>query len=130
MLVAVGWKNAGDYTAAMDYGDLDLEDLWIPDPNGRNVFTFFRYPRTIADELQLPCDSEALRFLAAIQGRGIPVGVWGHPVWPDEYYFVCPGGNLQRLMTVIAELEELGIFPQDFINGKEDYLFSLVPTAP
>ena len=47
--------------------------------NGRVPFSFLTWPSVIADTDGLPRDEETLRFLALLQNRGVPLGVWTLP---------------------------------------------------
>jgi hypothetical protein len=61
----------------------DAEAYWRA---GNCPWTFFAFPRLLADEAGLPPDDDAKRLLAALQGRGIPVGTWVNTFAPGTSF--------------------------------------------
>lgn len=96
---------------------------------GNCPWTFFAFPRALADESGLPPDEDAKRLLAVLQGRGIPVGTWINTFVADTAYFVCPKEAIGPLNDALTALEEQGEFEKGFCAKRTEYLFSLVGSS-
>lgn len=113
----------------MDAPTLNVSELWDADAyrRARNVpWTFFVYPRILADDQRLPRDAESVRFLEALHKTGVRVGIWGDNMFPKDYYYACPKDDIRRLHDEIAKLEQRGDFPERFWADRSEYLLSLV----
>ena len=93
---------------------------------GKNPWTFFAFPGSLADPEGLPRDDDASRLYAELQKRGIDVGVWTNSQINDTSYFACPKEHIDRLHIALQELAERGEFEQGFCEKRSEYLFSLV----
>jgi hypothetical protein len=92
---------------------------------GNCPWTFFSFPRLLADESGLPPDEDAKRLLAELQHRGIPVGTWINTPVEDTAYFACPKEAIGPLNDALTALEEQGEFEKGFCAKRTEYLFSL-----
>jgi hypothetical protein len=102
---------------------------------GNCPWTFFAFPRVLADDAGLPPDDDAKRLLAVLQCRGIPVGAWLNTFVEGASYFACPKEAIGALNDALSALEEQGEFEKGFCTKRTEYLFSLVegstePNAP
>ena len=64
---------------------------------GHCPWTFFVFPRALADAAGLPPDDDARRLLQVLQQQGIPVGTWTTSPFTDDAYFACPKEAIGRL---------------------------------
>jgi hypothetical protein len=96
---------------------------------GNCPWTFFAFPRLLADDAGLPPDDDAKRLLAALQGVGIPVGTWVNTFVEDTAYFACPKEAIGRLSDALSALEEQGEFEKGFCTKRAEYVFSLVGSS-
>ncbi len=117
-LVGLGSMNATTH--------LDADAYWRA---GNCPWTFFAYPRVFADDAGLPPDDDAKQLLAALQGRGIPVGTWVNTPVEDTANFACPKEAIGCLNDALSTLEEQGEFEKGFCTKRTEYLFSLVGKA-
>src|SRR5690348_17212365 len=96
--------DAGHPTPAVD-----ISALWDVDAHhragGKLPWSFFAYPKTLADEQGLPPDAEAVRYLWALHRAGVRVGIDKSPYMPDDIFFACPIEESQRLQAAIEDLE-------------------------
>jgi hypothetical protein len=93
---------------------------------GNCPWTFFAFPRIFADAAGLPPDDDAKRLLAALRGRGIPVGPWVNAPVEDTAYFACPKEAIGSFNDALTALEVQGEFEKGFCTKRTEYLFSLV----
>lgn len=106
---------------------LNTSSLWDADSywhNGNCPWTFFAYPRSVADECGLPPDDDANRLLAELMQRGIRVGVWRDAVPEHTSYFACPKEDIQLLDEALAELEQCGLLKPNFCTEHSERLFA------
>src|SRR5262249_7055012 len=89
-------------------------------------WTFFVFPRVLADAAGLPPDDDARRLLHVPQRQDIPVGTWTTSPFTDDAYFACPKEAIGRLHAALAALESSGEFEKDFCRKRSEYLLSLV----
>jgi hypothetical protein len=93
---------------------------------GHCPWTFFVFPRVLADAAGLPPDDDARRLLQVLQRQGIPVGTWTTGPFTDDAYFACPKEAIGRLHAALAALEDAGEFERGFCIKRSEYLLSLV----
>jgi hypothetical protein len=93
---------------------------------GNCPWTFFVFPRVLADAAGLPPDDDARRLLQVLQRQGIPVGTWTTSPFTDDAYFACPKEAIGRLHAALDALEGVGEFEKDFCRKRSEYLLSLV----
>jgi hypothetical protein len=98
--------------------------------SGESPWTFFAFPRVLADTENRPVDEQARRILLAIQQRGVPAATWVSPLTPGVVYFACPYESRKALNDAIELLERQGEFEIDFLAKRSEYLFSLVEKSP
>lgn len=96
---------------------------------GHCPWTFFAFPRALADAAGLPPDDDAKRLLAALQSQGLPVGTWVNGIREDTAWFACPKEAIERVGEAITALEDRGEFERGFCLRRTEYLFSLVETC-
>jgi hypothetical protein len=96
---------------------------------GNCPWTFFVFPRALADAVGLPPDDDARRLLQVLQRRGIPVGTWSNSPFTEDAYFACPKEAIGRLHSALAALEDAGEFEKDFCRRRSEYLLSRVGTS-
>ena len=108
--------------ASMDTSTyFDADAYWRA---GNCPWTFFAFPRVLADDAGLPSDDDAKRLLAALRDRGIPVGTWVNAFVEDTAYFACPKEAIGCVNDALIALEELGEFEKGFCAKRTEYLFS------
>ena len=66
------------------------------------------------DHSGLPADREAKLYLAAIQSRGIQIGIWMNPPSPNTAYAAVRIEDRDRLHQVIDDLAVSGHFDDGF----------------
>jgi hypothetical protein len=93
---------------------------------GNFPWTFFAFPRVLADDAGLPPDDDAKRLLVALQAQDIPVGTWVTSPIEDTAYFACPKEAIGQLNEALTAMEKQGAFEQGFCTKRTEYLFSLV----
>jgi phosphoglycolate phosphatase-like HAD superfamily hydrolase len=93
---------------------------------GNCPWTFFVFPRALADAAGLPPDNEARQLLRELQGQGIPVGTWTTAPYTEDAYFACPPKAIGRLHAALAALEDAGAFESGFCTKRSEYLLALV----
>ena len=93
---------------------------------GNCPWTFFAFPRALADNDGLPPDDDAKRLLAALQRRGIPVAPWLNAPVEDTAYFACPTEAILCLNEALETLEATGEFEKGFCAKRTELLFSMV----
>lgn len=116
-------KNPLKPSSQLEHTPFDADAYWR---SGNCPWTFFAFPRALADDAGLPPDEDAKRLLAALQGRGIPVGTWVHPFVDDTAYFACPKEAIGALNDALSALEDRGEFDKGFCANRTEYLFSLL----
>ena len=92
--------------------------------SGECPWTFFAYPNSVAVERGLPPDVEACELLGHIQSRDIDVAIWVNGIAEDTTYFACRKEDIQRLHSVLQELEDSGIIDKDFCSKRSERLFA------
>lgn len=92
-------------------------------------WTFFAYPTSGAVERGLPPDVEACELLGHLQSRDIDVAIWVNGIAEDTTYFACRKEDIQRLHSVLQELEDKGIIEKDFCRKRSDRLFTNLGTG-
>lgn len=92
---------------------------------GHCPWTFFVYPRALADAAGFPPDDDARRLLQVLQQQGIPVGVWATSPFTEDVYFACPKEAIGRLTAALTALEDAGEFERGFCTKRSEYLLSL-----
>ncbi len=104
----------------------DADDYYA---NGHMPWSFLAWPSAMADADGLPHDDEALRFLALLQQRGIPLGVWtlpeevGHP----HTWAVVELDQSGHVADLIASLEREGVIPPNYVNDLTERLMNHDP---
>jgi hypothetical protein len=93
---------------------------------GHCPWTFFVFPRVLADADGLPPDDDARRLLRVLQQQGIPVGTWTTSPFTGDAYFACPKEAIGRLHAALTALEDAGEFERGFCIKRSEYLLSLV----
>ena len=87
--------------------DLDaLVDLDSLDVDGVCHWTFFAFPLSTLDEHGLPSDSEAQRYIAAVQSTGVPIGIWLNGIADDTGYAAVTRNHISQLNDAIAGLPQ------------------------
>lgn len=87
-------------------------------------WTFFAYPTCLADEHGLPPDTKACELLSQVQESGIDVAIWMSEIAENTTYFVCHKADMQRLHSVLNELESSGIIESNFCGNRSELLFA------
>lgn len=91
---------------------------------GHIPWTFFAFPRVLADDRGWPSDDDAKRLITALQNLGIPVGPWDTSLTPDTVYLACPQEELGHLCKATHRLEKQGEFEKGFCAQRSEFLFS------
>ena len=91
---------------------------------GKCPWTFFAYPTSLAVERRLPPDHEACGLLGHLQNRKLDVAIWKSGIVENTTYFVCRKEDIQRLHSVLQELEDAGMIERDFCSKRSERLFA------
>ena len=93
---------------------------------GNVPWTFFAFPRVLADDSGFPPDDDAKRLFVSLQRRGIPVSTWANSPTQDTVYFACPKDAIGPLHEALIAMEKHGEFEVGFCSKRTEYLFSLL----
>jgi hypothetical protein len=93
---------------------------------GNCPWTFFAFPRVLADDAGFPPDGDAKRLFVALQDSGIPVGIWLNAPAEDTVYFACPKEAIGSLHEALSALEKQGKFEEGFCTKRTERLFSML----
>jgi hypothetical protein len=93
--------------------------------SGNCPWTFFAFPRGLADAAGFPPDDDAKRLFLKLQGLNVPVGIWTNSPVEDTVYFACPKEAIGRLNDALRAMEAQGEFEEGFCAKRSEYLFSL-----
>lgn len=106
------------YDGPIDIDELvDLNSLAV---EGMHHWTFFAFPISTLNELGLPSDMEAQRYIAAVQSTGVPIGIWLNGIADDTGYAAVTHENISRLNDAIAGLNQ---FPDSYAADLCERLF-------
>ena len=101
--------------------DLDaLIDLDSLAAAGASHWTFLAFPISTVDSHGVPIDSDAQRYIAAIQAAGVPVGIWCNSPVEGTAYAAVTHDAISRLHSAIDGLTQ---FPASFAADLTERLF-------
>ena len=87
--------------------DLDaLVDLDALAADGTCHWTFLAFPSKSINEFGVPMDSEAQRYVAAVQSKGVPVGIWCNSPVKGTAYAAVAHDAIPRLRQAMEQLTE------------------------
>ena len=98
--------------------------------SGRCPWTFFAFPRSLANEDGLPRDTDAQRLLAAVQDLGVPAAVWVSSVTPGTVYYACPHECRAALDDAPMSLAAQGRWEPGFLSKWSERLFAVATQSP
>ena len=98
--------------------------------SGRWPWTFFAFPRSLADQDGLPRDPDARSLLAAVRDLGIPAAAWVHAATPGTVYYACPYEFRDALDEALLTLATRGRWESGFLSQLSERLFALAPQSP
>ncbi len=107
-------------------GPIDLEqliDLASLYANGECPYTFFAFPISSIDEHGLPENTEAQRYIAAVQTAGVPVGIWLTSPAEDTGYAAVAHRSIPLLHRTIESLTTNGLYSDSFAADLSEQLF-------
>ncbi|MEM8734971.1 MAG: hypothetical protein AAGG44_12145 [Planctomycetota bacterium] len=90
-------------------GPIDIDALVDLDSlidHGVCHWTFLAFPRSSVTEDGLPSDSEAQRYIGAVQSAGVPVGIWLNAPTDDTAYAAVTRDHITQLHEAIAGLPQ------------------------
>ena len=93
-------------------------------------WTFFAYPRALADQDGLPRDPDARSLLAAVRDLGIPASAWEHAATPGTVYYACPYESRDALDDALRTLAAQGRWESGFFSRLSERLFALAAQSP
>ena len=96
---------------------VDLDSLAA---DGASHWTFLAFPARTVNEHGVPADSDAQRYIAAIQSTGVPVGIWRNSPVTGTAYAAVTQDVISQLHTAIGSLAE---FPDSFAEALCERLF-------
>jgi hypothetical protein len=122
------WSGRGKNNSMSDHIELnglfDADAYWR---SGGTPWTFFAYPRVLADEHDLPPDDEVKQLFAELLHRGLQVGIWADSFREDTIYLACPKEEIARLHEILEEFNRSGLTDKDFWYRRCEELFARVP---
>lgn len=98
--------------------------------SGRCPWTFFAFPRSLANENGWPRDDAVGHLLAAVQNRGVPAGVWVSSVTPGTIYYACPYECRAALDEALLSLAAQYRWEAGFLSRWSDRLFAVATRDP
>ena len=91
-----------DNDCSIDINELiDLDSLT---PSKAGHYTFFAFPLSTMNKDGLPSDPDAQRYIAAIQTKGVPVGICLNSPTDNTGYAAVTHDNIDKLNDAIAGL--------------------------
>lgn len=109
------------YSGPVDLGQLiDLAALY---DSGECPYTFLAFPRSSVNQYGVPTNTEAQRYIAAIQAAGVPVGIWLTSPVDDTAYAAVAHDSIPLLHRTIESLIENGRFSPSFAADLSEQLF-------
>lgn len=81
---------------------------------GGMPWTFFAFRSDRVDPDGFPPDADARRYLEAVQAEGIRASVWRATPLPHTCYFACHRDDIERVLELVAALEDGVRFPKSF----------------
>ena len=101
--------------------DLDaLVDLDSLAARGASHWTFLAFPTDTVNEHGVPSDSDAQRYIAAVQSAGVPVGVWCNSPVDGTAYAAVTHDTIPQLHAAIEGLTQ---FHDSFAEDLSERLF-------
>ena len=98
--------------------------------SGRCPWTFFAFPRSLADEDGLPCDPDARSLLEAVRDLGIPASSWVSALTPNTVYYACPYESRKALDDALLTLATHGCLGSSSISQLSERLFEVANQSP
>jgi hypothetical protein len=107
-------------------GPIDLDRLIDLDPlhaAGECPYTFLAFPASGVNDYGVPTNTDAQRYVAAIQAAGVPVGIWLATPVDGASYAAVAHDSIPLLHRTIETLTETGQFPASFAADLSEQLF-------
>jgi hypothetical protein len=98
--------------------------------SGRCPWTFFAFPRSLADQDGLPRDPDARSLLAAIRDLGVPASAWVNAATPGTIYYACPYESRDALDDALLTLAAKGRWGAGSLSQLSERLFALAAQSP
>jgi len=98
--------------------------------SGRCPWTFFAFPRSLADQDGLPRDPDARGLLAAVRDLGVPVAVWANAATPSTVYYACPYESRDALDDALVTLAAQGRWESGSVSQLSERLFEVAAQSP
>ncbi len=111
----------------MAAGDFDADAYAT---SGRCPWTFFAFPRSLADQDGLPRDPDARGLLAAVRDLGVPAAVWVSAATPGTVYYACPYESRDALDNALLTLAKQGRWESGSVSQLSERLFEVAAQSP
>ena len=96
----------------------------------RCPWTFFAFPRSLADQDGLPRDPDARGLLGAVRDLGVPAAVWVNAATPSTVYYACPYESRDALDDALVTLAAQGSWESGSISQLSERLFEVAAQSP
>jgi hypothetical protein len=106
-----------------------LTDLAAIYASGECPYTFLAFPISSVNEHGVPDDSDAQRYIAAVQSAGVPVGIWLTSPVDDTAYAAVAHDSIRLLHRTIESLTSDGTFSPTFAADLSEQLFRDAPAG-
>ncbi|MFN4907145.1 MAG: hypothetical protein ACOVQH_10105 [Burkholderiaceae bacterium] len=98
--------------------------------SGHCPWTFFAFPRSLADQDGLPRNPDARSLLAAIRDLGIPASAWVNAISPSTNFYACPYESRDALADALLTLAAQGRWGVGSLSQLSEQLFALADQSP
>lgn len=98
--------------------------------SGRCPWTFFAFPRSLADQDGLPRDPDARGLLGAVRDLGVPAAVWVNAATPSTVYYACPYESRDALDDALVTLAAQGSWESGSLSQLSERLFEVAAQSP
>ncbi|MFM2096835.1 MAG: hypothetical protein RIS70_3959 [Planctomycetota bacterium] len=119
--------HSSGHPEVMEAGHFDADAYAA---SGRCPWTFFAFPRSLADQDGLPRDPDARSLLAAIRDLGVPASAWVNAATPGTVYYACPYESRDALDDALLTLAARWRWGAGSLSQLSERLFALAAQSP
>lgn len=108
----------------MYFGPIDIEALVDLDSLATSAnchWTFLAFPVSGLNEYGIPSDTDAQRYIAAVQSAGVPVGIWRNSLVTGTAYAAVTRDAIPELHQALDALTQ---FSSSFAADLSERLFA------